>query len=146
VPPSCEAADRAVRPVGLPRKVRGRHVLAVVFPLFAPHRAGVGTLVEQMRSVPHRSRQSDRQAAHLGPAYAPLVVQGRDDSVRDHHPGLQSVASRGDRRGPLARLPNPIRMTSVELLGRGRPAYVSIATLSVVTMTAALWTARTVGG
>jgi len=36
-------------------------------------------------------------------------------------------------------------MTSVELLGIGRPAYISIATLTVVTMATALWTARTVG-
>jgi len=52
MPPSCEAADLSVRPVGLPRKVRGRHVLAVVLPLFARHRAGVGRFVEQMRRVP----------------------------------------------------------------------------------------------
>jgi hypothetical protein len=37
-------------------------------------------------------------------------------------------------------------MTSVELLGIGRPAYVSSATLTVVTVTAAFWTASTVGG
>ena len=63
MPPSCEAADRAVRPVGLPCKVKGRHVLAVVFPLFASHRAGVGRCVELMRFA--STDQGDRTGGRL---------------------------------------------------------------------------------
>jgi hypothetical protein len=36
-------------------------------------------------------------------------------------------------------------MTSAELPGIRRPAYVSIATLTAVTMATVLWTARVVG-
>jgi hypothetical protein len=109
-----------------------------------PQRAGVGRFVEQMRSVPTDQRNRTVRRLTWAPAYAPLVVQGRDDSVRDHHPRLQSVAGRADRGGPRARLPNPIRMTSVELLGIARPAYFRLATLTVVTVAAVLRTARTV--